>query len=103
MCLSCFDKEWPKFISNLEFESFSMELKRKMNLNCIGRFVGKEKVPEFRFLGFIDFGVKEIAEIGFEVYQCKVCSQNWKLSLPDYAWRGFFVKIDTVPELTPSE
>ena len=44
--------------------------------------------------GFKIFGIGFGGEIihDYDEYECSVCKQKWKLSMPENAWRGFLLK-----------
>jgi hypothetical protein len=31
--------------------------------------------------------------MGYQIYECLVCGQAWKLSTPDYSYRGYFLRL----------
>lgn len=73
MCEKCFDKELLRFENESEFIAFEKSLDQKANfVNLIN---AKDKY-------FTDFHY---------TYTCKNCNQNWWLSIPDNAWRGYFL------------
>jgi len=50
--------------------------------------------PRFWLFGWIGFGQRTEAVRAYDLWQCAECSQVWKLSEPDMAWRGFFLRAD---------
>lgn len=81
MCADCFTNLIYKFDSQPEFEEFDTVIQNK----CITNNLTKIKREETNSLVSFD---------SYELYKCNTCSQIWMLSVPDYAWRGFFLTQD---------
>lgn len=78
MCEDCFTKEISKFDSQADFEKFENILQKKCH-------EGKVEI--------IDIGNEQALE-AFDsrlYYHCTSCSKNWIMSIPDNAWRGYFL------------
>ena len=73
MCENCFDNEIYKFESESEF----LEFEKKFNL--------KEKFFK------IANSKHEFLNDYHYIYICENCYENWWLSIPDNAWRGYFL------------
>lgn len=92
MCPECFISEYPKFETGQEFDSFISEFNSRKSLikvNHIGEETGK---PVFKFFGISFFG--DTLKPGYDIFQCQVCGEKWKLSEPENAWRGFFLRLE---------
>ncbi|RDI56158.1 hypothetical protein [Flavobacterium glaciei] len=76
MCNNCFDKGYKNFETQTEFENFDVLLTQKL---------GKGQLKYIK-----DDGV--YLKFGYSIYQCFECRTNWWLSVPDVAWRGFFLE-----------
>ena len=81
MCDNCFEKEISKFNSYKEFDSFDLELTKKVSTDKLTII---EDSPNER-------GVFP----NYTIYKCQSCLTTWYLSEPDHAWRGFFLKKET--------
>jgi hypothetical protein len=79
MCNHCFTSEITSFPTQEEFEKFDLELTKK---------IANEKTITMR--QFVNTAWKDI---GYQVYECAVCGQLWKLSTPDYSDRGYFLRL----------
>ena len=90
MCPNCFEQEIPRFDSEAEFNEFEHILGLKRSLNEIGKFPDDPGKPKFKIFGIAFYG--DTWKSGYTILQCNECKQRWKLSPPDYAWRGFFIK-----------
>ena len=73
MCEKCFDEEILRFESESEFIAFEKSLDQKAN-----------------FVKLINTKHKNLTEFNTK-YSCENCNQNWWLSIPDNAWRGYFL------------
>ena len=76
MCDKCFNKEYYKFNSTEEFETFLSEFDTKIAKTLI--FVKQEKYK-------ID---------NHTVYFCNNCENFWCFSDPDNHWNGYFLKAE---------
>lgn len=74
MCGDCSLKEYYKFNSYEEFETFLEEFDSKISKTIL--FISTEKYKT-------DF---------HSIYQCNSCKETWWLSEPDNHWRGYFLK-----------
>ena len=79
MCDKCFVSEIKSFPTQTEFELFDLELTKK---------IANEK--SIRMKDFVNTAWKDA---GYQVYECIVCGQSWKLSTPDYSDRGYFMRL----------
>lgn len=79
MCDKCFNDEIKSFPSQADFEEFDLVLTKKI-ANDKNIKMGK----------LFDTASKDI---GYQVYECVVCGQLWKLSIPDYSYRGYFLRL----------
>lgn len=79
MCDKCFNHEIKSFSTQTEFEEFDLVLTKKI-VNDKSIKMGK----------FVDIAWKER---GYQVYECILCGQLWKLSAPDYSDRGYFQRL----------
>lgn len=73
MCDKCFENNIYKFESEFEFNKFEKELYLKNNFF---------KIEDSHHMYLNDFHY---------VYKCKHCKAGWWLSIPDNAWRGYFL------------
>jgi len=89
MCPNCFSKEYLKFESFNEFEPVRIQIENSSTLRHIGEHTGGLGKPLFKIFG-IGFGGR--TDFGFDLYQCEICNEYWKLAEPDYAWRGYLLK-----------
>ncbi len=78
MCDLCFNEEIKSFPTEEDFEQFDLVLTKKI-ANDKSIKMGK----------FVNTGWKDR---GYQVYECLVCGQKWKLATPDYSDRGYFLK-----------
>jgi len=78
MCDKCFNFEIQSFTTQTDFEKFDLELTKK---------IANEKSIKMR-----EFVNTEWKDIGYQVYECIVCGQLWKLQTPDYSIRGYFLR-----------
>ena len=78
MCKDCFDKQYYGFPSQTEFEYFEDILDLKCKSEKINILESKNEI-EF---GLIDYRM---------YYQCNTCKEKFVMSIPDNAWRGYFL------------
>jgi rubrerythrin len=79
MCDKCFNTEIKYFPTEKDFEEFDLVLTNKISNDKsikLGKFVN----------------IAEKAN-GYQIYECIVCGQLWKLSIPDYSIRGYFLRL----------
>jgi hypothetical protein len=76
MCNNCFDKGYKNFETLKEFEDFDILLTKKLSKGQLKYIKDDGVYPKF----------------GYSIYQCSECGINWWLSIPDIAWRGFFLE-----------
>lgn len=74
MCEKCFESNIYKFESEFEFNQFEMKFDFKNKFLKINN-TQHEYLNDFHF-----------------VYNCDYCKTVWWLSMPDNAWRGYFLK-----------
>ena len=79
MCDKCFNAEIKSFPTSKDFEEFDLELLKK---------IANDK--SIKMNEFVNTAWKDI---GYQIYECLVCGQLWKLSTPDLAYRGFFLRL----------
>lgn len=80
MCDSCFTVEFEKFNTYWEFDLFHEQLQEKIEVGIM---------TEVKF-----FKNQSLSYEPEYVYLCTSCNQNWALSVPDNAWRGYFLTFD---------
>jgi len=78
MCNDCFKDLKYKFETQKEFEDFETIIQNK----CIDKKLEIIKREETDYFAPFD---------SFEFYKCNSCGQIWTLSIPENAWRGFFL------------
>ena len=71
MCPSCFEKDIDKFKTQLDFEEFETIIDSKVNDELIK--------------------ILEDKKFWTNNYVCNTCNEHWILSVPDNAWRGYFL------------
>ena len=79
MCPDCFIKEISKFNSFSDFKAFEAKFEQKLQ---IGKLLYNEGLNDQDFSLF-DSKI---------YYTCVTCSEDWILSIPDNAWRGYFLR-----------
>ena len=77
------------FISQEDFEK--LESKLLSTHETIGIIRPYETKPKIKFLGFI-YGAQ--TPEGGEILKCKTSGNLWELSVPDNAYRGYFMGIN---------
>ncbi|NHM01571.1 hypothetical protein [Flavobacterium difficile] len=78
MCRDCFDKQYYGFASLTEFEKFEEVLDLKCKSEKIKILESKNEFES----GLIDFRM---------YYKCNTCKEKFVVSIPDNAWRGYFL------------
>jgi hypothetical protein len=78
MCDNCSKDLKYRFDTQKEFEDFETIIQNK----CIDKKLEIIKREETDYLAPFD---------SFEFYKCNSCGQIWTLSIPENAWRGFFL------------
>jgi hypothetical protein len=78
MCEDCFEKEYYGFPSQTEFEKFEEVL----DLKCRSKKVLILESKNEQKGELIDFRM---------YYKCSSCNENYVMSIPDNAWRGYFL------------
>ncbi|PDS21725.1 hypothetical protein [Flavobacterium branchiophilum] len=78
MCIDCFDKQYYGFASQREFEKFEEVLNLKCKSKKIKILESKNEVES----GLIDFRM---------YFKCDSCKIKFVMSIPDNAWRGYFL------------
>ena len=75
MCIECFTDNIEKFESSMDFDlldnALAMKLPHSMTM---------VKTNEI------------YRSVCFKIYKCNYCGENWCLSEPENAWRGFFCR-----------
>ncbi len=87
MCDECLENLIYKFDSQKEFEAFEAIVQNK----CINKKLEILKREEADFWAPFD---------SYELYKCNSCGEIWALSIPENAWRGFFLTRDKAFEYT---
>jgi hypothetical protein len=73
MCEKCFDKEIFRFESQSDFNDFEKTLEQKS-----------------KYLELINSKHEYLDDYHY-TYTCRNCNKNWWLSIPENAWRGYFL------------
>ena len=73
MCEKCFDNEIFRFESQSDFHIFETKFDKKTNFIELTN-------SKHNYLNVFVY-----------TYTCKSCYENWWLSIPENAWRGFFL------------
>ena len=92
MCKACYNNEILRFETQQDFNVFYSELQIKISIGTLifnGTFDGDFTPPKFELFG-LGVGSKIIHD--YDEYECSICKQKWKLSMPENAWRGFLLK-----------
>ena len=76
MCKDCFEKVYYSFPSQLEFKNFEDILNSKTHSNKI------QILEEDYENSFLDYQM---------YFQCNTCEEIFVLSIPENAWRGYFL------------
>lgn len=79
MCDKCFNTEIKSFPTQADFEVFDLVLTKK---------IANDK--SIKMGNFVNTAWKDI---GYQIYECLMCGQLWKLSTPDYSDRGYFLRL----------
>jgi hypothetical protein len=79
MCDKCFYDEIKFFPTQEDFEKFDLELTKK---------IANDK--SIKMAEFVNTAWKDI---GYQVYECLMCGQKWKLYKPDYLIKGYFLRL----------
>ncbi len=79
MCDKCFKTEIKSFPTEADFEEFDLVLTKK---------IANDQSIKMR-----QYTNTAWKEIGYQIYECLVCGQLWKLSTPDYSNRGYFLRL----------
>lgn len=74
MCSKCFNENIYRFDSLAEFETFDKDLTLKLNKDLEALKSGDN-----------------YKQVYYDQFQCVHCKTIWNLSIPDNAWRGFFL------------
>lgn len=78
MCENCFEKEIHEFETYEHFDTFDLELTNKL---------GSSKMILIK-----DIFNERSLNNGYSIYKCQSCLKEWYLSIPDNAWRGYFLE-----------
>lgn len=78
MCEDCFKDLIYKFQTQQDFERFEIELQKKCSDEKLKIIDRHHSDPLSAFDSYL-------------YYQCRTCKEMWLLSIPDNAWRGFFL------------
>ena len=79
MCDKCFNDEIKSFPTQEDFEKFDLVLTKK---------IANDK--SIRMGEFVNTAWKDI---GYQIYECLVCGQLWKLSRTEYSSERNFLKM----------
>ena len=74
MCEKCFEKGYKKFSSQTDFQNFEKVLDLKCQNKILEINTQSNELTDFRMY-----------------YQCTNCNEKWVMSIPDNAWRGYFL------------
>ncbi len=86
MCKYCFNEEIERFESQIDFVKFELILQKRYSENII-KSVDKINDDHSDFF------------INYPTYTCCYCGENWVLSVPDNAWRGYFLTLSNAIDL----
>ncbi|OIQ23983.1 hypothetical protein [Lacinutrix sp. MedPE-SW] len=76
MCNFCFNIEYEKFATQIDFVEFDLLLNKKLEAKIL-----------------VVLGLREHRKLVSDyIYKCTKCDVIWCLSSPDNAWRGYFLK-----------
>ena len=78
MCSDCFDKQYYGFPSYTEYKEFEEILDLKTRSHKIEMRESENEGAK----GLMDFHL---------YFKCNTCSEKYVLSIPDNAWRGYFL------------
>ena len=78
MCSDCFDKQYYGFPSYTEYEEFEAILDLKTRSHKIEMLESENEDAK----GLMDYRL---------YFNCNTCSEKYVLSIPDHAWRGYFL------------
>lgn len=92
MCEQCDDLERSQFCTETDFELFEKLMRSRASVTRTDIVEGKLREPRWWLFGIIGVGTKTPEVQGHEIWTCSRCGQRWALSVPDYAWRGYFVR-----------
>jgi hypothetical protein len=95
-CSVC--SEWLRasFATESDFLELDLHLKQAA-FKHLQRISGGFSNPKHEFLGV---GIGGRILVGADIYLCTKCGQKWELSIPDMAYRGYFIPIE---ETSPIE
>lgn len=85
MCENCFQTSIYRFDTYHDFEAFEDKLQRK----CAKKQLTIVDRQATDYLSTYDSCI---------FYKCRNCNEVWALSIPDNAWRGFFLPEDKALE-----
>ncbi|MEQ9414940.1 MAG: hypothetical protein RIF39_13975 [Cyclobacteriaceae bacterium] len=85
MCEDCFEDGYYRFETQKDFEQFEDELQNK----CNSKKIEVVDMHKENSLSVFDSRL---------YYKCKSCDENWVMSIPDNAWRGYFLPEDKAIE-----
>lgn len=83
MCNDCLPAEIKSFPDEKSWTGFDLNLIRKL---------GEGKMKSVKF-------VSRSTVKMMDIYECLSCKEKWKLSDPDNAYRGYFLKLSTVEDV----
>lgn len=79
MCDKCFNAEINTFPTKADYQKFDLVLTKK---------IANDKSIKMR--EFVNTAWKDI---GYQIYECIVCGQLWKLSKPEYSTSGYLLRL----------
>jgi hypothetical protein len=79
MCNKCFNVEIKVFATYADFDQFDLELTKKM--------------ANDKSVIMTEFVKTSREDRGYQIYESPCCGQLWKLSEPDYSYRGYFPRL----------
>lgn len=78
MCKDCFEEELYNFSTYIDFEEFKNNLDNKCSTHKLEILESENE----RTKGIIDFHI---------YFRCNSCREKFVLSIPENAWRGYFL------------
>ena len=92
MCDNCFTTEIHRFDSYRDFDEFEEILRQKIDSNNF------TAIWEWGSLNSDDELIKSTLPHTHSIYKCSSCGEKWALSIPENAWRGYFLTVDEASE-----
>ena len=80
MCEKCFLVEIQSFPAQSDFEAFDLLLTKK--------------IANYKTMRMGEFVQTAWFDTGYQVYECLVCGQKWKMTKPEISDRGSFMRLN---------